>query len=261
MPGAVWIGPTVNEDPGAELAVYGLILHIQQGTEAGTEAWERNPLSEVSSHFLAPRAGGVRQMVDTADKAWCQVDGNSHWISVECEGYSGQPLTPAQVEAAAQILAWLHTVYGVPLTPANDPSPGSVAHGGLGYHAMGGSSWGGHYDCPGAPVINQRPAICARAAQLAGAIPVPAPAPEGDDMLTHWTTVQQGRTGTAVYVAQGLLIAHGYPVGSATGRPDGVFGPTTAASTRALQSACGISQDAVFGPHTLSVALYGHDYA
>lgn len=83
----------------------------------------------------------------------------------------------------------------------------------------------------------------------------------GDTMLTHWTTVKSGSTGQGVRVAQGTLIANGYGVGSRDGKPDGVFGPATDASTRDLQRRFGISVDGEFGPHTLSVALYGHDYA
>ena len=166
MPGATWIGPTGNRNAGAELTVYGLVLHIQQGTEAGTEAWQRNPASQVSSHFLLPQAGGARQMVDTADRAWAQAAGNGHWLSAECEGRSGHPLTDAQVHSAAQILAWGHETYGVPLRVANDANAASVASGGLGYHAMGGTAWGNHPDCPGTPVISQRPAIVAQAVAL-----------------------------------------------------------------------------------------------
>lgn len=173
MPGAVWIGPTVNENPGAEGTVYGLVLHIQQGTEAGTESWERDPASQVSSHFLTPKSGGLRQMVDTADKAWCEVAGNTHWISIECEGMSGEALTDAQVTACAQLLAWLHEAYAVPLAPASNPNAATVAQGGLGYHSMGGAAWGGHYDCPGLPIIAQRALICARAASIVdGNIPM-----------------------------------------------------------------------------------------
>lgn len=89
----------------------------------------------------------------------------------------------------------------------------------------------------------------------------PTPTPGGDPILMHWTTVQRGSSGARVRVAQGILIAHGYAVGSRNGLPDGDFGPTTEASTRALQAAKGIAVDGVFGPHTLSVGLYDADYA
>jgi hypothetical protein len=167
MPAATWIGPTDNRTPAGESTVYGLVLHIQQGTEAGTEAWQRNPASQVSSHFLAPLGGGLRQMVDTADKAWCEVAGNAHWVSVEIEGRSGDHLTPAQAIACAQLLAWLHQTHGVPLRVADDPAAGSVTAGGLIYHAAGGIAWGNHPDCPGQPIIDARPELVAQAVAIA----------------------------------------------------------------------------------------------
>lgn len=166
MPGAVWIGPTDNRYPAGMSTVVGVVLHIQQGTEAGTEAWQRNPKSQVSSHFLLPKTGGIRQMVDTEDAAWCEVAGNRHWLSIECEGRSGDLLTAAQLDAAARILLWAHHTYGVPLATSNDWRALVPALGGLGYHAMGGNAWGGHFDCPGTPIINQRALIVARAVHL-----------------------------------------------------------------------------------------------
>jgi len=166
MPGAAWIGPTVNRTPGQMSTVVGVVLHIQQGTEAGTEAWQRNPRSQISSHFLLPKAGGVRQMVDTADKAWCEVAGNRHWLSVECEGRSGEYLTGDQLEAAAKVLLFAHQAYRVRLATCDDAGAASPDTGGLGYHSMGGVAWGDHPDCPGRPVIVQRGLIVIRAKQL-----------------------------------------------------------------------------------------------
>ena len=166
MPGAVWVGPTSNKYTGGMSTVVGVVLHIQEGTEAGTEAWQHNPQSKISSHFLAPKVGGVRQMVDTDDAAWCEVAGNRHWLSIECEGRAGDSLTPGQLDACAQILAWAHRVYGVPLKPTEQWAALVVTAGGLGWHGMGGNAWGGHFRCPGTPIVNQRPAIVARAAQL-----------------------------------------------------------------------------------------------
>lgn len=166
---ARYIGPTPNENPGQMSTVLGVVLHIQQGTEAGTEAWQRNPASQVSSHFLAPKDGGLRQMVPVTDKAWCEVDGNRHWLSVECEGKSGETLTGPQVWAVATLFAKANKVYGVPFRVADNPNPSSIWGGGLGYHAMGGAAWGGHFDCPGVPIIAQRPLILTRALSLAGA--------------------------------------------------------------------------------------------
>ena len=158
---ADWIGPTVNETPGGMSQVLGVVVHIQQGSEAGTEACQHNPAAQVSSHFLSPKVGRGRQMVDTQDKAWTEVAGNSHWLSIENEGWSGQTLTPDQLEFNAQVLAKAHVVHGVPLQVTND-----VNVPGLGHHSMGGVAWGNHPDCPGDPIIAQKPAIVARAQQI-----------------------------------------------------------------------------------------------
>lgn len=166
MPGATFIGPTPNKRTDGMVEVRGLVLHIQQGTEQGSEAWFKNPKSQASSHFLNPKTGGLRQLVDTKDRAWAEADGNAHWISLEDEGYAGDSLTASQVENAAQLLAWLHTEYAVPLQSTDDPNGK-----GLGWHGMGGAAWGGHTGCPGDPIKAQRPVIIARAKAILGITP------------------------------------------------------------------------------------------
>lgn len=165
-PRATWRGPVPGYTPGGMGAIRGLVLHIQEGIESGTDAWFHNPASRVSAHFGNPKAGGLDQWVDTADMAWAEVAGNPNWISIENEGNSGDQLTASQLENTAELLAWLHSEYGVPLQISDTPlsnTPGLTGHG------LGGSAWGGHYDCPGTPILAQRQAIITRAAQIAGA--------------------------------------------------------------------------------------------
>lgn len=170
---ADWIGPSPNKYPGQEQTPLWVVLHIQEGTEAGTTAWQKNPASKVSSHFLAPKNGRLAQMLDTHDASWSVVAGNLRALSIECEGYPGDSLTPDQLEACAQVLARAHTLYGVPLTAVSPPAPGLTGHG------LGGAAWGGHYGCPGSPILAQRPAIITRAAQIAG-----VPDPGGTTMAS-----------------------------------------------------------------------------
>ncbi|MER6533026.1 peptidoglycan-binding protein [Streptomyces sp900105755] len=169
MPGATFIGPTPNERVDGMVEVRGLVLHIQQGTEAGSEAWFKNPKSQASSHFMNPKTGNLRQLVDTKDRAWAEADGNAHWISIENEGYAGDTLTASQLENAARLLAWLHTRYAVPLQSTDDPTGK-----GLGWHGMGGAAWGGHTGCPGDPIKAQRAAIITRAKAILGIDQKPA---------------------------------------------------------------------------------------
>lgn len=162
-PHAVWAGPISNErHNGMVYPIHGLVLHIEQGSESGTNNWFHNPAAQASAHFGNPKSGPLQQWVDTEDEAWAEMAGNSQWLSVEHEGISGQSLTPSQIENDAQLLSWIHKNFShVPLAITND-----TKGFGLGYHGMGSTAWGGHINCPGNPIIAQRIAIVNRAKQI-----------------------------------------------------------------------------------------------
>lgn len=171
---AEWVGPTVNCNKNGMVEQRGLVLHIAQGSYEGTIGWQKNPTAQVSSHFIAAKDGRLAQMVDTHDRAWTQIEGNGHWLSVENEGFVPDGLSAGQIEAAAQILARAHREYSVPLVVATSPD-----QRGLGHHSMGaenGVNWG-HPSCPGSTIIAQKPAIVARAKEIVGGV-------EEDEMKT-----------------------------------------------------------------------------
>jgi len=145
----------------------GVVVHIAEGFYEGTISYQKGPNS-VSSHFIVDRDGTICQMVDTDQEAWTQRAGNSAWMSIEFAGFTNanplhashpgwEKLTDQQMESAAKILNKAHQVYGVPVQIANDPNGK-----GLGHHSMGcnwpGGAWG-HCDCPGDPIIAQKPTI------------------------------------------------------------------------------------------------------
>ncbi|MEV7422884.1 peptidoglycan-binding protein [Streptomyces sp. NPDC091212] len=163
MPGAAWRAVR-NYTKDGQAEVRGVVVHIMAGYLDGSESWFNNPTSKASSHFGTSRAGMLRQWVDTKDRAWAQAAGNASWLSVENEGFGGDELTDAQLDLNARVLAWAHTTYGVPLQVASDPSGR-----GLGYHAMGGAVWGGHYACPGPKIVAQLAQIVKRAKTIVGA--------------------------------------------------------------------------------------------
>ncbi|MFJ1789553.1 peptidoglycan-binding protein [Streptomyces anulatus] len=170
---AQWRPISINHTKGGQSSVRGLVVHIMAGTLAGTDSWFRNPAARASSHFGTGRNGALYQWVDTANRAWAQAGGNSSWLSIENEGRGGDSLTSAQMDRIAEVFAWVHKTYGVPLQVASSPSGR-----GLGYHAMGGSGWGGHTQCPGTRIVKQLPEIVARAKRLAKpAAPKYAPFP------------------------------------------------------------------------------------
>jgi hypothetical protein len=163
---ANWRGPIPNMTTGGMASpIQGLILHVEEGTEAGTDATFHDPNLAIprSAHFGNPQVGRLDQWVDTRDQAWAQVAGNSAWISLENEGVSGTTgytLNENQLNNAATLFAWLNLTEGAPLQLANTP-----ADMGLGYHSMGGVAWGAT-SCPGPIIIAQRADIVARAQRL-----------------------------------------------------------------------------------------------
>ena len=228
---AEFVGPTPNEDPGGEEQVLGLVLHIQDGNQAGSLTWCRNRQAAVSAHFFPPKVGRPVQLVDTADKAWAEAAGNAHWLSIENEGYSGQDLTRDQIEACAQIYARAHTVYGVALALTDSPD-----HGGLGWHGMGGDAWGGHPDCPGKPVLLQRPAILQRTLVILGqsAAPVPPVPPRAAPTWpgrTFVLGVEPPIIGRDVSDWQARMHLRGWTI-----TVDGEYGPQSAGVCRAFQT-------------------------
>ncbi|MFF3552928.1 peptidoglycan-binding protein [Streptomyces tsukubensis] len=159
--GAEWRPIPINHTKGGQISVRGVVIHIMAGTLVGTDSWFRNPRSRASSHFGTGKGGKLFQWVSTADRAWAQGAGNRDWLSIENEGKGGDQLTPQQIDRCAEILAWAHRTYGVPLAVATSPSGR-----GLGYHAMGGKAWGSHPVCPGTRIVAQLPVIVQRARVL-----------------------------------------------------------------------------------------------
>ena len=136
----------------------GMVQHTEDGYTAGTEATFMDPATEVSAFFGVGEDGAAQQFLPLGHRfvAWAQESGNPYWRSCECEDKTrtGQPMTPPQVAAFAQILEACSAYDGFPLQITND------VHGtGLITHGDGGVEWGNHPDCPGPVRKAQRPAI------------------------------------------------------------------------------------------------------
>jgi hypothetical protein len=165
-PGAIWRGPVPNV--GGSMGVVRLgVVHIMQGTMAGTDATFKNPANEVSAHFGNPKDGTEPyQWVDTAVVAWAEAAYNGEAISIEHEGDTGDSLTTGQFANDVDLVRWLAANGGPPIRMADgpdDPLGGWIGHGELGI------AGGNHPDCPGAPILAQWPAV------LAAAQPTPSP--------------------------------------------------------------------------------------
>lgn len=146
----------------------GLVLHVQQGN-GSLAGWFNNPQAGASSTWWVSKSGVLEQYVDAALSAWAQASGNSTYNSVETEGYTTEPLTPAAEATLAKLYKWGHDTYGWPYALSDQ-----VGVRGFAWHGMGGGSWGGHTGCPGDLRKNRRQAILT-AAQ--GGAPAPTPTP------------------------------------------------------------------------------------
>ncbi|MBX6357646.1 MAG: N-acetylmuramoyl-L-alanine amidase [Micromonosporaceae bacterium] len=196
----------------------GPVLHIAEGTYRGTISWQMNPdqrypdgtkVTTSSTWVVGKNRGEWAQMVDTDIVAWCQRSGSRTRTSIELAGHAGDKPTAWQIEACAQILAWEHRHYDVPLTVAD-----TDAERGLGHHSMdrewAGVEWG-HEDCPGNGVIAAKPQIVARAKEIVEEEDMPTAqeiAKAVWDELVNWRgTGQQGlaqqvRAGTGLWYVQ-----------------------------------------------------------
>lgn len=133
------------------------VWHIMQGNILGTYEEFMNPHSQVSSHFgisdgkNAPD-GEIWQYVRVTDTAWHNADGNPYCVGVENAGWSGNPLTDAQLHSGGRLFEWLHDEFpAIAMWRNTRPYTGR----GLSWHGLGGQDWGNHPDCPGVPVVAQ----------------------------------------------------------------------------------------------------------
>jgi hypothetical protein len=268
-PGATWRGPVPGYAPGGMAGHRLFVLHVQQGSESGTDAWFHNPAAQVSSHFGNPKTGSVDQWVDTDDRAWAEAAYNNVAISVENEGNTGDGLTASQIENAAHLLAWAHQVHGTPLQVTDDSNgAGVIGHGLLGV------AGGDHPDCPGAPILAQRQAVVDRAKQILGQTPVPASAGDARVRLLQQLLNQRGAAlaedgikgpltkgafaralaglllvkgsaGLSVKILQAMLNTWGYGLAV-----DGQDGDLTTGAVEDFQSRHNCTRDGEVGPQT-----------
>lgn len=143
----------------------GVVLHTEQGFEAGTVATFMNGANKVSAFFSIAQDGSCHQYVPVGKglTAWSQEAGNEAWRGIEDEDgtHLSVPLTPAQIKTFAQIFEACSAFDGFPLKITDD-----VNGQGLILHSDGGQAWGGHLQCPGPVRAAQRPQIVALAMSI-----------------------------------------------------------------------------------------------
>lgn len=131
------------------------VWHITSGRGVAEAVAEevQNPGQRKSEHFVVGQNGQLVQVVSIHDIAWHAGSANFDSIGIECcarepnepaflRGDPGLPISDAQFERMAELLAWLHGVDGLPIdrehnvghseadpTTTHDNCPNGVAGG------------------------------------------------------------------------------------------------------------------------------------
>lgn len=108
--------PTPNRWPGGLTNFRYRVDHTTEGGFSGALSWLTNPASQVSANYLVSKEGRIVQLCPLRDAAWHAgltwapstplfdgVNPNVESVGVEFEGTYAEPLTPAQLDASAQI--------------------------------------------------------------------------------------------------------------------------------------------------------------
>ncbi|MFI6499751.1 N-acetylmuramoyl-L-alanine amidase [Nonomuraea typhae] len=125
-PGALWSAAlgsnyTVANRP-ASAAINKIIIHVAQGTYAGTIGWFKDPRAKVSAHYVVRSSDGqITQTVREKDIAWHVRGANTNTIGIEHEGWvdNASWFTDQMYRASAALTRNIADRYGIPKTRAN----------------------------------------------------------------------------------------------------------------------------------------------
>ncbi|MEV8457664.1 N-acetylmuramoyl-L-alanine amidase [Streptomyces sp. NPDC052095] len=232
-PSALWVAANANNfAQGRSAKIDKVVIHVTQGSYAGSISWFQNPAAEVSAHYVVRSSDGqITQMVRDSDTAYHARSANSSSLGIEHEGFIDDPswFTDSMYRASAALTAYLCDRYGIPKDRA---------------HIIGHSEAPGNDHTDPGPYWDWN-----RYMQLVGG----DTGGDGSDGLSFasYATQQSGSAGAQVKAVQRLLSEQGFPVGQV----DGDFGPATKAAVTAYQAARGLDADGVVGARTWTALL------
>ncbi|WP_326563965.1 N-acetylmuramoyl-L-alanine amidase [Micromonospora peucetia] len=106
-----------NYAAGRSSRITTVVVHVTQGSYAGTVSWFQNPSAGVSAHYVVKSSNGeVTQMVREGDTAYHARSANPYSVGIEHEGFVDNPgwFTDAMYRSSAALTRYLCDKYGLP---------------------------------------------------------------------------------------------------------------------------------------------------
>ncbi|MFB7187848.1 peptidoglycan-binding protein [Streptomyces sp. NPDC056230] len=233
-PSALWVPANANNFAvGRSAKIDKVIIHVTQGSYAGSISWFQDPVAEVSAHYVVRSSDGqITQMVRDSDTAYHARSANASALGIEHEGFIDDPswFTDTMYRSSAALTKYLCDRYGIPKDRA---------------HIIG------HSEAPGNDHTDPGPYWdWTRYMELVGGSTGGGDSRDGLS-FTAYATQRSGSTGAQVEAVQRLLGEQGHPAGAV----DGSFGPATQSAVTAYQTAHGLDADGVVGARTWTALL------
>ncbi|TGG77298.1 nucleoside transporter [Streptomyces albus] len=118
-PDAAWVpADPANYAEGRAEQLDKIVIHVTQGSYAGSISWFQNPEAKVSAHYVVRSSDGdITQMVRDADTAYHAKSANASSLGIEHEGYIDDPswFTDAMYRSSAALTRHLADKHGIPL--------------------------------------------------------------------------------------------------------------------------------------------------
>ncbi|WP_433238091.1 N-acetylmuramoyl-L-alanine amidase [Streptosporangium sp. CA-135522] len=119
--GAHWVPASssnyaVSSRPSSDV-IDRIVIHVTQGSYAGTISWFQNPAAQVSAHYVVRSSDGdITQMVREKDRAWHAGSYNRRSVGIEHEGYvdNASWFTDSMYRASAALTRSIADRYGIP---------------------------------------------------------------------------------------------------------------------------------------------------
>ncbi|WP_327088861.1 N-acetylmuramoyl-L-alanine amidase [Nonomuraea sp. NBC_01738] len=122
-PGALWVPAStanyaVSNRPASD-PIDRIVIHVVQGSYAGSISWFQNPAAQVSAHYVVRSSDGqITQMVREKDRAWHagNSDYNHRSVGIEHEGYISDAswFTDQMYRSSAALTRNIADRYGIP---------------------------------------------------------------------------------------------------------------------------------------------------